>query len=153
MNMPYIRQQTQYQMSSAYQNIHQFLNQLLQAAASEAQAIDFYTRVVQSAPNEKAREDFNHALEDERLHYRLFVDLYRRITSQEPQVPSFTPVTFNSFGEALNKAVESELEAYEMYRNMYLSTFDPAARDILLRAFTDEMEHATRFVNQKVMQR
>ncbi|MGV3488524.1 MAG: ferritin family protein [Tuberibacillus sp.] len=149
--MPYYRQQS-YSMTSAYQNIGVFLNQLLQAQASEAQAIDFYTRVLQSAPSEKAREAFRHALEDERLHYRLFGDLYRRLTNQEPQVPTLEAVTFHSFGEALEKAVDSELEAYEMYRDMFLSTSDPGARDTLLRAFTDEIEHATRFINQKVMQ-
>jgi rubrerythrin len=149
MNMPYYRQQQQ--ISGAYQNMQTFLNDLLKAASNEAQAIDFYTRVLNIAPNEKAREAFSHALSDERLHYRIFTDLYRRLTQQEPQVPQFTPVQFDNFDQALERAIGDELEAYEMYRNMYLSTHDPAARDVLLRGFTDEMEHATRFIHLKTL--
>ena len=147
--MPYYYRQQQ--ESSAYQNMTAFLNDLLKAATNEAQAIDFYTRVINSASTEKQREYFGHALSDERVHYRLFTDLYRRLTNQEPKVPQFAPAQFSNFGEALERAIGDQLEAYEMYRDMYLSTVDPYARDILLRAFTDEIEHATRFIHLKTM--
>lgn len=38
-----------------------------------------------------------------------------------------------------------------MYRAMYLSTYDPVARDIMLRGYTDESEHVIRFTYQRAL--
>jgi len=134
-----------------YKSFHQFLQNLLQAISGEAQAIDFYSRVLNIAPTASAKNDFQHALEDEKEHYQLLSWLYTSLTSQTPQVPPFIPVSFQSYTDAVDQAVQDELEAYEMYRDMYLSTNDPVARDILLRTYTDEGEHATRFTYQRAL--
>lgn len=134
-----------------YKNSDQFLRDLLQAASGEAQAIDFYTRVLQIAPTQTARRDFQHALEDEKDHYQLFTQLYASLTGQTAQIPPYQPVEFQTYTEAVDKAIEGELEAYEMYRDMYLSTYDPVARDIMLRGYTDESEHAIRFTYQRAL--
>lgn len=118
-----------YPMNRAYlyQNYNKFLQDLLMAASEEAQAIDFYTRVLQIAPTETVRRDFQHSLEDEKEHYRLFTELYTSLTGRRARVPEFQPV------------------------HMYLSTNDPMARDIMLRGFTDEGEHAIRFTYQRAL--
>ncbi|MFC7442961.1 ferritin family protein [Laceyella putida] len=142
-----------YQSNRAYmyKDLNKFLQDLLKAASGEAQAIDFYTRVVQIAPTDKARRDFQHALEDEKEHYQSFTNLYTSLTGKRAPVPPFQPVQFKDYANAVEKAVEDELEAYEMYRDMYLSTSDPVARDILLKGFTDEGEHAIRFTYQRAL--
>jgi rubrerythrin len=141
-----------------YQNYNKFLQDLLKAVSREAQAIDFYTRVLQYAVTEKYKRDFQHALEDEKKHYQLFTGLYHSLTGKKAIVPPFQPIQFKKYTdvvdkriEAVDKALDHELEAYEMYRDMYLSTTDPLARDIMLRGFTDEGKHAMRFTYQRLL--
>jgi rubrerythrin len=122
----------------------QIFNAILDAIKGEAAAIDFYTRLVQLAPNKKHREDILHALEDEKIHLKEFTKLYTDLTGKKP-IYQVKKTTFQSYEEGLRKAYEDELEAYEDYRDSYLLTQNPPVRDVFLRAFTDEIEHATRF--------
>ncbi|WP_085524395.1 ferritin family protein [Tuberibacillus sp. Marseille-P3662] len=120
------------------------LQSIMKGIQGEAQAIDFYTRLIKQAPNERQRDSIQHALDDEKIHLQQFSQLYTELSGREPNY-TFNPVQFRQYHEGLYKAYDSELEAYEMYRDVYLSTTDQRVRDIFLRAFTDEIEHASRF--------
>lgn len=76
--------------------------------------------------------------------------LYATLTGKQARVPAFHPIRWQSIPQALDMVIESELEAYEKYRDLFLSTRNPAARDILLRAYTDKAEHAIRFTHQRI---
>ncbi|RAK23123.1 rubrerythrin [Anoxybacillus vitaminiphilus] len=117
---------------------------LLEAIKGEASAVQFYQQLMNAAPNEKAREDVQHALEDERKHLKQFTDLYVMLTGKRP-VYKTKAVSFNTFKEGLNIARKDELEAYEDYRDAYLATQDQVIRDVFFLAMTDEIEHALRF--------
>lgn len=122
----------------------QLIGAILAGIKGEATAIDFYSRLVDEAPNEKHKADILHALEDEKIHLKQFTEIYITLTGNQPAY-KIKKVKFDSYYEGLQKAYEDELEAYEEYRDNYLLTQNPPVRDVFLRAFTDEIEHATRF--------
>lgn len=150
----YYYPQTSYQLQQQYYN--EYLNRknegtyqkvftaILNAIQAEATAIDFYSRLVKYAPNKKHKEDILHALEDEKIHLKEFTELYINLTGQQPKY-TINKTKFNTYKEGLETAYKDELEAYEEYRNAYLLTQNSQVRDVFLRAFTDEIEHATRF--------
>ena len=81
--------------------------------------------------------------EDERTHLQNFVNLYYTLTKRHPQY-EVERIAINTFEEGLNEAFDDELKDYETYRNQYLKSKNQAIRDIFLRAFSDEIKHATR---------
>lgn len=125
-------------------SIDNILKAILNGISSEASAIDFYTRLAKAAATSEQRQAIEHALEDEKIHLRTFTQLYQTLTGKKPVYQ--TKITrFRNFQEGLRIAYEQELEAYETYRDNYLSTQDPMIRDAFFRAMTDEIEHALRF--------
>lgn len=126
-----------------FKDRNMFISQLQNAINGEATTIEFYEVLGGMAPA-RYRDFVTHAREDEMVHLRMFRRLYRRLTGHEPSV-QVRATKFSSYKEGLELAFRSELEAAELYRDMYLSTRVPKIRDILFRAMTDEMEHAQRF--------
>lgn len=116
---------------------------ILMDAKSEAEAIDFYERIIQNAPATHRRE-LEGILADERLHLRLFTGVYQRLTGRQP-VYQIEQVSFSTLDEAFKKAYEDEFKAYETYRDQYLTVQDQSIKDVLFRAMSDEIEHAIRF--------
>ncbi|MDP5274320.1 ferritin-like domain-containing protein [Chengkuizengella axinellae] len=117
---------------------------IYEAIIGEATAIDFYTRLVQEAPDRRHKADIQHALEDEKKHLKKFTNLFTALTGQRPQY-SIEPVQFESYKEGLEMAYRDELEAYENYRDAYLFTQNQTIRDAFLLGYTDEIEHALKF--------
>lgn len=120
------------------------LASLVESMEGENKAIDFYTRLIAMAPNKKMREVVEYALKDERRHLELFGNVYKTLTGKAPKYKKERQ-KFSNFKEGISIAFLDELEAYEMYRNIYLMTDDWTIRDVFFRAMTDEIEHATRF--------
>ncbi|GAB6935246.1 MAG: ferritin-like domain-containing protein [Calditerricola sp.] len=120
------------------------MKNLRMALVGERSAIAFYRRLLDMAPNDEHRKQIEHAYEDEKKHYRMFENLYIRLTGRRPDVKPMT-VTFATYEEGLKKAFYDELEAAELYRDTQLLTRNKAIRDIFYEAMTDEMEHAARF--------
>lgn len=133
--------QTEHCLDEGFQPL---VDEICKSIKGEAEAINFYTRLLKIAPNKKHREDIKHALNDERIHLRYFTGLYRQLTGAQPFYKT-EKARFSNYYDGLKKAFYDEIEAYEMYRDIYLMTNDPMIRDIYLKAFTDEMEHASRF--------
>lgn len=120
-----------------------FIRDLRGAIDDEANAIEFYNQLISVTPQE-LKDYVAHARDDERVHLRMFQKLYRRLTGRQA-VGRVTKTQFSSLKDGFEMAFQRELEAAELYRNMYLSTSVPKIRDVLFRAMTDEMEHAQRF--------
>lgn len=120
-----------------------FISQLAGAINDQAGAVLFYDKLEEMAPSQY-RDFVTHAKNDEMEHVRLFRKLYRRLTGYQPSVQAET-TQFSSYKEGIDIAFRRELEAAELYRDMYLSTRVPKIRDTLFKTMTDEMEHAQRF--------
>jgi rubrerythrin len=114
------------------------------AIVDEATAADFYSRLLPHAPNALARDFIAHARDDELFHLRHFENLYAYFFNTRPSF-SVAPVRFESYHEALLRALKDELEAVEFYRDVQLSTRNPIVRDTFYLAMVDELEHATQF--------
>ncbi|WP_227762705.1 ferritin-like domain-containing protein [Zhaonella formicivorans] len=128
-----------------FKNRQQFMMDLERGLHGEAEAIAFYTSLLRMAPDDLARRNIRHALEDERKHYRQFSELYRQLTGMSPEVPIPPPAVIPDYRKGLIEAFEDELEAAELYRGMYLNALTRAVRDLMFEIMTDEMEHADRF--------
>jgi len=126
-----------------FKNYSRFIADLEQAINNQASAVMFYRALEPLAP--AAYRDFiEHARKDEMVHVQMFQKLHRRLTGTESLAkPGRTE--FSSYKQGVEIAFRGELEAAEMYRDMYLSTRVQKVRDVLFRAMTDEMEHAQRF--------
>ncbi|WP_245243660.1 cupin domain-containing protein [Mesobacillus selenatarsenatis] len=132
-------------MARSSQNGHQqVLEALLAGIKGEASAVDFYSRLAQSAPNQRHKKAIQQALEDKQVHLKQFTDLFITLTGQSPQY-QIEQVEFDSYQEGLKKAYETEVEDYHEYRNSYLLTQYLPVGNVFFRAFADEIEHATRF--------
>jgi rubrerythrin len=129
--------------SKDFRDPEKFLSDLRGAINDEASAIKFYEALEGMAPNHY-RDFVTHAKNDEMVHLRMFRKLYQRLTGYEASVQAEV-TEFNTYKDGIELAFRRELEAAELYRNMYLSTTVSRVRDVLFRAMTDEMEHAQRF--------
>lgn len=127
-----------------FKDYPKFISDLKEAIADERSAIDLYTRLHEIAPTETARYAVKVALDDEIMHDRKLTKLYVRLTGREPDV-HVKRVEFHHFYDGLHKAFLDEVEAFEFYKEMYLSTYDLTIRDILYSIQHDEIEHATLF--------
>ncbi|RSD27895.1 cupin domain-containing protein [Mesobacillus subterraneus] len=131
-------------MSRNSQSHQQVLEALLAGIKGEASAIDFYSRLAGTAPNQQHRKAIFQAMEDKQVHLKQFTDLFVTLTGQYPQY-EIEQVSFDSYQEGLKKAYEAEVEDYHEYRNSYLLTQYLPVGHVFFRAFADEIEHATRF--------
>lgn len=120
-----------------------FIAQLAGAINDEASAIRLYEDLEGMAPSEY-RDFVTHAKNDEMIHLQLFRKLYRKLTGNDSVVQTEVP-KFPTYKAGVEIAFRRELEAAELYRDMYLSTRNPKIRDTLFKTMTDEMEHAQRF--------
>jgi rubrerythrin len=126
-----------------FKDYPRFLSNLKRAIHDQAGAVRFYEELEKAAPRED-KDFINHALEDEKTHVQMFRKLYNRLTGKDVFAHA-AKTEFPSYKDGIEIAFRRELEAAELYRDMYLSTKIPKVRDILFKAMTDEMEHAQRF--------
>ncbi|RAL22609.1 cupin domain-containing protein [Thermoflavimicrobium daqui] len=125
-------------------NIQQVLEAILAGIKRGATAIDFYNRLLKSAPKQKHKNYILQALEDEKFHLNLFTELYIKLTGRRPMY-EIDKVTFNSYREGLQKAYEIAVKDYEEYRNSYLLTQRSPFQDVFWRACNNKANHANRF--------
>lgn len=116
--------------------------QLLKAMTGEAEARKYYKRLISMAPDEKEADIIDHFYEDETKHFSKFRMLFEMTTGKEPELTNINSPDFDSYVEGIEKAILDELEAYEFYRYIYLSSNNPIVMEIFFEAFTDENEHA-----------
>ncbi len=105
--------------------------------------MQFYRELEKVTPHEN-RDFVTHALNDEMTHVKMFRRLFSRLSGKDIYVHA-DKTNFSSYKNGFEIAFRRELEAAELYRDMYLSTKIPKVRDVLFKAMTDEMEHAQRF--------
>lgn len=126
------------------QSHQQLVQDIKQAIIDEATAVDFYSRLLQEAPDQLHREFIEHAYEDEKGHLHAFTQLYTYYTNKAPHY-TITPVQYPTYKQGLLMALKEELEAVEFYRDVQLSTMDQLIKETFYFALVDELEHTTRF--------
>lgn len=116
--------------------------QLLKAMNGEASARKYYKKLAGMAPDEKEADIIEHFYEEETKHLSKFRMLFEMTTGKEPELTGVKQPSFDNYLEGIEQAILDELEAYEFYRDIYLSSNNPMVREIFFEAFTDENEHA-----------
>ena len=119
----------------SFRQIFQFI---YEAIICEATAAEFYSRLIQEAPNDLHREFIEHAHDDELEHLDAFTRLYCHLTGQMPQY-TITPVSHPNYKEGVLITLKDELEAGEFYKNTQLSTTDQLIKDTFYFAMVDEL--------------
>lgn len=117
---------------------------LLMIIEDEATAVEFYTRLLQMAPNTLHKEFVEEARNEEQKHLTTFTKVYEFLFEHSPAY-TITPVQFSNYKEGLLMALKDELEAADHYKEMMLKTNDPMVKDAFFYAMGDELEHAIRF--------
>lgn len=118
---------------------------LIDAMQGERNTIYFYEKLSEMTNDIENIEIIEHAHDDEVKHFKMFANLYKKLYCKE--IPCFSPNNVNivSFTTGVKQSIIDELDAYEMYRNIYLYNFNPFIRNIFFEALTDENEHAAKF--------
>lgn len=133
-----------YWTTTNFKNYKKFIKDLEKAIADERTAIDLYQRLYEIAPTEIAKYSIKTALKDEKQHNRELTHLYLQLTGKKPDI-KVESVPFHHFYDGLQKAFLNQVEAFEFYKEMYLSTYYQPIRDLLYSIQHDEIEHATLF--------
>lgn len=124
-------------MSELIKNIHKSI-------VDEATAAEFYSRLLEEAPDELHKEFIEHAYHDELVHLEAFMKLYLHFTGEHPKY-QIEPIQYDTYKDGIRMALKDELEAAEFYRDMKLSNTDPLVQDTFFLAMVDELEHSTQF--------
>lgn len=105
-----------------------------------------YDYLLSVAPTQEEKDIIASIRDDERNHRKWYRDIYKYYTGEE--IENKEDVEFeepSSYLDGISKAVFGELGALEKYRYIREGLPDRIYRDIILRIFTDEMKHATKY--------
>ncbi|WP_248278545.1 cupin domain-containing protein [Bacillus sp. DNRA2] len=120
--------------------LHEILHKGMKRKAA---AIDFYTRLVDYAPNQSHCDDILQILEDEKAHFHQLDHLYRTITGHQVNV-QIDPIPFQTYQEGLKIGYKEKIKQYQGDRNTCYSAHNSQVGDVLLYICLDEIEHAKR---------
>lgn len=119
------------------------LDMIKEAIKDEANDADYYGNLLQEAPSTEDREILRQIRMDELKHYKLFNDIYRKITSEQlNDIQADSKNISNNLVEEFEKGIFDELEAVEFYRKLLFAFLDLEIRDILFEIITDEQAHS-----------
>ncbi len=121
----------------------EFAEGIKKAISGEAEAIQFYRRLLQMTRQREDREIISGILEDEQRHHRTFCSLYQSLTGMRPEMGRGETEMPESYLDALFEAVEDEVEAADFYSELYVATQDFTIRDLLFAIINDELGHAS----------
>ena len=117
---------------------------LQRAMEGELSAIAGYTHMKTMTNDQSHLAALDHIIGDEQKHLRSFEELSRRRFGSAPELPPVTGTPACMFMDCIRLSVNDELEAFELYRNIYLDNGGEHVRGPFFEAMTDENEHAIR---------
>ncbi|RSK27697.1 cupin domain-containing protein [Bacillus sp. HMF5848] len=121
----------------------QLFESLQSAINREASAIDFYSRLANSAPNQHHKNDIYYTLECKRFNLQQFAEQYMTLTGIQPMY-QINNISFRTYQDGLQKAYDLETEGYEEYQKGSLLTQHPTVRQVFLQAANLEQDNARR---------
>ncbi|WLR52116.1 cupin domain-containing protein [Bacillus tianshenii] len=112
--------------------------------SGEAAVVDLYRRLEEAAPNEEHKRHIRHALKKENGHLQQLTELYHTLTGKEPEY-AFEPIGYHTYREGLQRAFETEMQAYEQHRQAYYLTQSSPFQDLFFRTCQSKSKHVKRF--------
>lgn len=116
------------------------LQDIAKAINGEYEAVVCYTRLAEQAPNAEERQRLLEIRQDESRHYRVFKEIFTRLTGQE--APLTRPSCPDTYRQGLEAAVQDELETVDFYLGIADTAEYPLIRQEFFRAALDEQNHA-----------
>ncbi|MGM7702091.1 cupin domain-containing protein [Pseudalkalibacillus sp. Hm43] len=113
---------------------------LLAGIKREASAIQFYSRLAQSAPDQRHQYEILQTLQNKKVQLKQFTEYYRGLTGTQPEY-EIKEVPFQNYAEGLQRAYQSEIEGFHEYQKNCYSTQQP----VFFQAMNSERMNAARF--------
>jgi rubrerythrin len=127
--------------------LHQNVLQLIvEAMKDERLDRAKYKMMMEMAKSEKIRKQIEFAYEDEGKHYKMFQQIYFKLSGRVIDVQAPKVEKYDRLINAIESSINGELEAVELYRKIRAMLPTRQLRDMVYEIITDEQEHATRFV-------
>lgn len=124
----------------------ELLDLIVKAMQDEKHDRKKYKSMLTMTKKVKIRNQIKSAYEDEGKHYAMFRHLYFELTGEDIDVPTPMVKLAKTLTGNIKTSINGELDAVEMYRQIYSLLQDPDERNMVFEIITDEQEHATRFV-------
>ena len=125
------------------------VREIAQAINGEYSAIACYEELIKMAPTEEEKKRIGEIREDEVRHFRLFSNLYTKLTNRKP-VPRITEKCPGEYKAGLIAAFYDEQETVDFCLDMADRARDPFIKEVFRRAAADEQNHAVYFLNYMV---
>lgn len=123
----------------------QLLKDISKAINDEFQAIQYYTRLAELAPNKQIRQSILGIRQDEIKHFHWFTKGYLDLSSVK-----YPPITLavslpSSFKKGVRDSLKDEQETVPFYHKLASRIYDQKLKERFLKAAEDEERHAKIF--------
>ena len=122
------------------------IGEIVKAINGEYSAIACYAHLIEAAPTEEEKKIIKEIRQDEIRHFRLFSDIYTKLTNQKPS-PKITERCPKEYCPGLIAAFYDEQETVDFYLDVSDQARDPFIKEAFRRAAADEQNHAVYFLN------
>lgn len=128
-----------------------------EAIYHEQSSHDYYLKMAAAIENPSGKEQYRHLAHEEIRHREVLEDRWRALTGKRFRYESARaesdllpiPTSNATAVEALELAMEHELEAVTAYRELAASATDEASRGVYLQLANDEQQHYEWFRDQR----
>lgn len=128
-----------------------------EAIYHEQSSHDYYLKVAAAIENPSGKEQYRHLAHEEIRHREVLEERWRALTgkrfryetSRRDPDPLPIPTSNATAIEALEQAMEHELEAVASYRELASSASDEESRRVYLQLAQDEQQHYEWFRDQR----
>lgn len=117
---------------------------LIKTLIDEQDAIVYYMQLQKMTTDKECINLLSEIYADEIKHFHALKNLYVQIAMENPLLPKAKMPEISSFISGVSKAIIDELNAYELYRDIYLANKNEGVRNLFFEAQTDENEHAAK---------
>lgn len=119
---------------------------LIEAIKDEKMDSAYYNTIAETLTDKEDKRIFHKIHNDEEKHRKIFTEIYKLITGNEPtkeQIAVEDKTISENMLENFSKAIYGELNAVEFYRKILFSFLNQELRDALYEIITDEQSHST----------
>ena len=122
----------------------QLLKDISKAINDEFQAIQYYTRLAELAPNKQVRQAILGIRQDEIKHFHWFAKGYLDLSGKYPPITLGAALP-SSFKRGVRDSLKDEQETVPFYRTLASQITDQQLNERFLKAAEDEHRHAQIF--------
>ncbi len=120
---------------------------LIEAMKDERHDRVKYGKMMEMTDDPIVKRQIKFAYDDEGMHYKMFNQIYQQLNGRKINIPLPTNIEkYSTLMDAVQSSIDGELEAVEVYRELFSLLKNQQMRDKVFAIITDEQEHASRFI-------